>query len=124
MVVDDEPKIVELIEESLRDMGFAPVGFSDPAAAVKAFHDAPGHFAAVITDEVMPVLTGTQLAQRLRAVSPEFPILMISGYGGVALAARAETAGVSRLLAKPFTRLELAQAMTELLPAINLCCAV
>ena len=115
LVVDDEPALVALAEEMLAGLGYAPVGFTDPVAALQALRDAPQRFAALITDEVMPGLTGTQLTHALREQAPQLPVLLISGYGGALLASRAAVAGVTRVLAKPLQRTELARALAELL---------
>ena len=77
-------------------------------------HD-PQRFAAVITDEVMPGLTGTQLTQSLRQFAPRLPVLLLSGYGGALLAQRASAVGVTRVLAKPVQRAGLARVLTEVL---------
>jgi signal transduction histidine kinase/ActR/RegA family two-component response regulator len=115
LVVDDEPALVALAVELLQALGYAPVGFDDPRAALQALADAPAGFDAVITDEVMPGMTGTQLTQALREHAPQLPVLLISGYGGALLAQRAAAAGVTRVLAKPVRREALARALAELL---------
>jgi signal transduction histidine kinase len=115
MVVDDEPALVALAEELLVALGYVPVGFTDPQAALQALAEAPDRYAALLSDEVMPGLSGTALTEAARAHSPGLPVLLISGYGGALLARRAAQAGVSRVLSKPLRRAELAQALSELL---------
>jgi signal transduction histidine kinase len=114
LVVDDEPELVGLALELLDGLGYAPEGYIDPSAALAALLGTPG-FAAVITDEVMPGLTGTQLAEALRENGLDMPVLLVSGYGGALLAHRAASAGVSRVLAKPLRRADLARALSEVL---------
>ena len=115
LVVDDEPTLVALAEEMLSAMGYAPVGCTDPVSALAAVREAPERFAAVITDEVMPKLSGTQLTAALRELAPALPVLLVSGYGGAMLASRAALVGVTRVLHKPLERDELARALAELL---------
>lgn len=115
LVVDDEPDLVALTVEMLQGLGYAPEGFTDPAAALRAVQAEPEGFAALISDEVMPGLTGTQLTQALRAHAPRLPVLLLSGYGGTLLAQRASSAGVHRVLSKPVQRAPLAHALSELL---------
>lgn len=115
LVVDDEPELVALTVEVLQGLGYAPEGFTDPAAALQAVQAAPDGFAAVISDEVMPGLSGTQLTEALHAHAPHLPVLLLSGYGGALLAQRASAAGVSRVLAKPVQRAPLARALSEVL---------
>jgi len=115
LVVDDEPALMAMIVEMLKGLGYEPVGYRDPAAALQALRDEPQRFAAVVTDEVMPGLSGTQLTEALRVHLPHLPVLLVSGYGGALLASRAATAGVTRVLTKPLQRAELARALAELL---------
>ncbi|HET7865088.1 MAG TPA: ATP-binding protein [Burkholderiaceae bacterium] len=115
LVVDDEPELVALAVEMLRGLGYDPVGHVDPTSALQALRDDPQPFAAVITDEVMPRLSGTQLTQALRPHAPHLPVLLVSGYGGALLAQRAAAAGVTRVLSKPLQRAALSRALAELL---------
>jgi CheY-like chemotaxis protein len=115
LVVDDEPVLLAMIVEMLKGLGYKPVGYSDSIAALQALKDAPQRFAAVVTDEVMPELSGTRLTEALRAHAPHLPVVLVSGYGGASLASRAAAAGVTRVLAKPLQRAELARSLAELL---------
>ena len=115
MVVDDEPALVMLTEEILGELGYEPVGYNDPVAALAALRQDPKQFAAVITDEIMPKLCGTRFTEALRASAPDLPVLLISGCGGAFLASRAHAVGVTRVLSKPLQRAELERALAELL---------
>lgn len=115
LVVDDEPALVAMATEMLRGLGYRPEGYDDPVAALQALRRGGSRYAAVITDEVMPVLTGTGLTEELRTARPGLPILLVTGYGGALLASRARRAGVTRLLGKPLQRAELARALAEVL---------
>jgi len=115
MVIDDDPTLVSLTVEMLQGLGYEPVGYSDPEVALEALTAEPHRFAAVITDEVMPGLSGTQFSESIRLRALRMPVLLVSGYGGALLAARAVAAGVNRVLAKPVQRVELANALDELL---------
>ena len=120
LVVDDEPTLVALAVEMFTRLGYQPVGFTDPVVALETLRADPQRFAAVVTDEVMPGLTGIQLTEAIRQFAPALPILMVSGYGGASLAQRAATAGVSRLLTKPMQREELARALALVLKPVPL----
>jgi signal transduction histidine kinase len=115
LVIDDEPELVAMTVEMLTGLGYTPVGHTDAHAALHALQGDPQAFAAVITDEVMPGLTGTHLTQMLRPHAPDLPVLLVSGYGGALLAQRASEAGVTRVMGKPLQREQLAQALAELL---------
>ncbi len=117
LVLDDEPALVRLAEERLAEIGYEPIGFTDPAAALAALQADPARFDLVITDEVMPGMCGTEFATAARRCAPALPVVMVSGYGGQQLSARAAKAGIARLLTKPIQRGELAQVLAELLTA-------
>jgi signal transduction histidine kinase/CheY-like chemotaxis protein/integral membrane sensor domain MASE1 len=115
MVVDDEPALLELAQEILAELGYEPVGFNDSLAAAEAYESNPGRFDLILTDEVMPQQTGTELAARLRERYPRLPILLISGYGGPGFEIRAQAAGVNQVLKKPYHKRELAEALSQAL---------
>ena len=115
MVIDDDPTLVSLMVKTLQGLGYEPVGYSDPAMALEALIADADRFTAVITDEVMPGLSGIQFSESIRRRALRMPVLLVSGYGGALLASRALGAGVNRVLAKPVQRLELANALEELL---------
>ncbi|MDO9438862.1 ATP-binding protein [Hydrogenophaga sp.] len=115
LVVDDEPALLALTQELLTGLGYEAVCFADVRDALHAATASPGRFAAVVTDELMPGLSGTELATALRAQAQHMPVVLVSGYGGALLARRASDAGVSRVLMKPLQRGELARTLAELL---------
>lgn len=117
MIVDDEPDLVALTQETLNGLGYECAGFCDPKAALAALREDPKQFAAIITDEVMPTLCGTRFTQALRACAPDVPVLLVSGCGGSFLASRAAAVGVTRVLAKPLERADLQRALIEVLPS-------
>lgn len=115
LLVDDEPGLVELAEELLAGLGYEPVGFASSVQALAEFQRDPERFDLLLTDEVMPEMTGTALAQAVHVVRPGLPVVLASGYGGPQLAARAAGAGVTVLIKKPLVRAELARALARAL---------
>jgi len=115
VVVDDEAPLVAVTTEVLSRLGYKAIGFSNGQDALAELEAAPARFDAVITDEVMPGLSGTELAARLRRLRPDLPIVLVSGYIGPMMSARAHAAGVSRILKKPVQSRETASALAELL---------
>ncbi len=115
LLVDDEEEIVEVLSAGLTANGFRVAGFSDSREALKAFRSQPRKFRLLLTDRLMPELTGQQLADALRAIRPELPVLFMSGYD-------AECCGVAELacdrelcLNKPLTASEVARNIALLL---------
>jgi PAS domain S-box-containing protein len=113
LVVDDEEALVAVTSEVLKHFGYEPVGCSDGDAALAAF-DA-GRIDAVIADEVMPGISGTQLARALRRRRADLPIVLVSGYTGPILSERALAAGVTEILKKPVQSRDIASALARVL---------
>ena len=115
MVVDDERPLVELAEELLAELGYEPVGFDSSERALEAFAADPQRFDAVLTDEMLPGLAGSELTRHLLALRPGIPVLLVSGNVGPALEQRARDAGVTALLRKPLGLQELAESLARTL---------
>jgi PAS domain S-box-containing protein len=115
MLVDDEATLVRLGEELLAQLGYEPVGFDTPTAALQAFTEDPARFDALITDESMPGMTGCELVGRLRALRPGLRVLLMSGDVTPQLATRARQAGAALVLNKPLVSRDIARAMHALL---------
>jgi signal transduction histidine kinase/integral membrane sensor domain MASE1/ActR/RegA family two-component response regulator len=111
LAVDDEAEVLAALEEMLATLGYEPVGYNDSREALEAFRANPARFEAVISDEVMPALTGTQLAAELRGVKPGVPIVIATGFGGAGFETRAHAAGVNRILRKPYRMQEIGEAL-------------
>ncbi len=117
MVVDDERPLVELAEELLAELGYEPVGFDSSERALEAFLADPQRFDAVLTDEMLPGMAGSELAARVLALRPGLPVILASGNVGAALEQRARDAGVVALLRKPLGLQELAESLAHALDA-------
>ncbi len=117
LLVDDDEALVLLGEEMIAALGYEPIGFQDSQAALKAFQARPARFDLVVTDQLMPRMSGTELATRLREIRPDIPVLLMSGFGGPELAHKARRAAVHALLKKPLQSGDLAEAIAS---ALNL----
>ena len=115
MIVDDEQQLVELAEEVVARLGYEPVGFVSSTAALEAFRAEPQRFDAVITDEMMPDLVGTELARQIRALRPSIPILLMSGRAEASLVDRAAAVGGNEVLRKPLHRRDIADSLARVL---------
>ena len=115
MLVDDETSLVRLGEEMMAELGYEPVGFSSSTAALESFRDAPDRFDAVLSDEAMPGLTGSELAEQIHQIRPDIPIVLMSGFATAALATRARDAGVVEVLAKPLVARDIARCLANAL---------
>jgi PAS domain S-box-containing protein len=115
LLVDDEAPLLAVTAEVLSRLGYDAISFDDSHTALAAFEAAPERFDVVVTDEVMPGLTGTGLARALRRHRPELPIVLLSGYSGPILTQDALAAGVSELLTKPLQSRDIATTLARVL---------
>jgi CheY-like chemotaxis protein len=113
MLVDDEEMLVRLGEEMIASLGYEPVGFTSASQALAAFRADPQRFAAVLSDETMPEMTGSQLAALIIHIRPDVPIVLMSGYAGASLAARARSAGARDVLGKPLALRDIATVLAS-----------
>lgn len=118
LFVEDDDLLRHLAVAALSMSGYRVIEAASGAEALRAVaeHDAPLHL--LITDVIMPHMTGTELATRFVELVPGAPVLYISGYTGDA---PPETGG--ELLQKPFTNEELLERVRRLLDAAALASA-
>lgn len=107
LVVDDDLLVQENTSALLEDLGYR-VTAVDSAQAALSLVRAPSSFDIVVTDHMMPGMTGAQLADTLQVERPDLPVLLVSGYASVAEGNRRR-----HTLAKPFTQSSLVQAMNH-----------
>ena len=115
LVVDDEDALLSLATQRLADLGYVPVGFRSGAEALAAFTAHPERFDAVLTDERMPGLSGTELVRAVHALRPGIPILLLTGYTDADRVLRARAAGANAVLGKPLAEQDLARALARML---------
>ena len=115
LVVDDERPLLTLVASALDNLGYRAFGYSSSLEALLAFKEDPDRFDALVTDERMPGLSGTALIHAVRELRPNFPTLLVSGYLGGDVVARARQASVDAVLGKPLATRELARALARAL---------
>jgi CheY-like chemotaxis protein len=81
--------------------------------ALKAFRANPQRFDLVLTDEVMPHMTGTELAEAVHETRPDLPIVLMTGYTGPVEVEQVRAAGVSEVLKKPLLSAAIGQCLAR-----------
>jgi CheY-like chemotaxis protein len=115
--VDDEEALVFLVTRILERRGYAVRGFTDPALALVELAKQDIHIDALISDLAMPGMTGFDVVRRARALRPNLPMILVSGYVRPQDVELAQQLGVQRLVLKPDTVDGLAAALHEVLMA-------
>ena len=101
LFVDDEPALTSLARRAMPHCGCTVTAFLEPRRALAALADAPEDFDVLITDLSMPGLNGIELAEQARAIRPDLPIVLTSGYMNGADRDEAVRCGVDCIIPKP-----------------------
>ncbi len=115
LYLDDEVSLVRIGRRHLEGLGYVVTGLSDAHEAVAAVQADPSGFALVITDFLMPSMTGLEFARTVQKLHPELPVVVLSGYIGDFTPGELIEGGVRRVLQKPVEIEELARAVRDCL---------
>jgi signal transduction histidine kinase len=107
LVVEDEEAIREVTARILARNGFAVLTAAGGAEAIRAVDEHPGTIDLLLTDVVMPQMTGKEVAAALTARVPGLPVLYISGYAHPALTSQGTLEAGVTLIEKPFSEPQL-----------------
>ena len=80
LVVEDEADVRDVLCETLRAQGYTVLEAANGLEALQVYERNPGVIHLLMTDIVMPVMGGPELARRLTATRGEMPVLYMSGY--------------------------------------------
>ena len=115
LLAEDEQDVREVAREFLESGGYTVIEARDGAEALKRVEKYDGAIDLLVTDMVMPGITGQELTARLQKNRPEIRVLYMSGYSEQAAADSARGNSSIRLLSKPFSRWALLRAVHEIL---------
>ena len=119
LYIDDDDAIVLLTTRFLTRRGYRVEGFTDALAALERFRADPHGFEAVITDFSMANLSGIEVAQALRRIRADIPVLLTSGYFRPQDREAAHRCGLNELILKPGSIEELVGALDRQLKAFR-----
>ncbi len=115
LYVDDEPGLAAVGGRRLTLLGFHPETCTDPRMALERIHADPGRYDLVITDYLMPLMSGLQLSRACRTARPHLPVILLTGHMEDLPVEALHASGIARLLKKPAGMEELAVAIREVL---------
>jgi len=115
LLVEDDDEVRRLSREILTANGYVVLDAADPATAVQLSTKQAASAQLLITDVVMPGMSGPQLAERIKTRRPEIRVLYVSGYTAEALGRHGVVDQGIALLAKPFSPKDLARKVREVL---------
>ncbi|MCH7766753.1 MAG: PAS domain S-box protein [Acidobacteria bacterium] len=115
LLVEDEEPVRKLAREFLENTGYTVLEAEDPVEAMHLSDRHQGPIHLMVTDVVMPKMSGHELAQQMASVRPEMKVLYVSGYTDDALGQYGVPTQDSFFLQKPFSLDTLARKMRTLL---------
>jgi len=115
LLVDDEEMMVDVTGQTLERLGFVVIAKTNSTDALEAFQEKPDEFDLVITDQVMPNMTGTQLAEKLIAIRPDIPVILCSGFPEKICPEELKSIGIKEFIAKPIGKQEIATIVRKVL---------
>ncbi len=102
LLVEDDPALRDLLREVLEENGYTVLAAPDGAQALEAARLHAGRIDLLVTDVVMPGLTGPRVAEQIAMVCPGAKVVYLSGYSEEAVVTLGQLGPGAVLLSKPF----------------------
>ena len=102
LLVDDEEDVLNMTEKVLQLNGYTVITADDGPGAIETFKSRNGEVSAVVIDLIMPDMPGDETSREIRKISPEVPIILLSGYHEIDAAAMKEEFGITAVIKKPY----------------------
>jgi CheY-like chemotaxis protein len=117
LLVEDAAALREMSATALRDLGYTVLEAESGMAALDRARTHPATLDLVVTDVVMPGMSGPELWKRVHEIRPEGKVLFVSGYTDDAIVRHGVLEGGTAFLPKPFSSWALARKVREVLDA-------
>lgn len=115
LVVEDEPGVLEVATEALRQQGYKVLSAASPAEALQIAQNLSEPIHLLVTDVVMPIMSGRELAEYLIRLHPQLRVLYVSGYTENTIIHHGVLDAGIHFLPKPYTPSQLVQKVREVL---------
>jgi signal transduction histidine kinase/ActR/RegA family two-component response regulator len=115
LLVDDDPALAAMGERLLEKLGYSVVMSTQSHEAFEAFLKAPHRFDIVISDYIMPDMTGLQLARKIKEIRADIPIIMCTGFSESLNENNFKSLGIDGFFMKPIVKKQLALLVRKLL---------
>ncbi len=116
LLVEDEDAVRRMLAAELAEAGYTVLQSGHPDAALAMLSEHQGHVDVLITDVVMPGMSGVALAEKVVALRPDVKVLYVSGHVGEELSRRGLEAIRDSILLKPFSFVQLLDRVSKMLP--------
>jgi PAS domain S-box-containing protein len=117
LLVEDEASLNTLAQTILRRLGYTVLAAESGSQALELWAQSKGRVDLLLTDVIMPQMSGSELAHQLRGKKPQLKILFMSGYTNDMIESHGVLNGETGFLQKPFTSEKLGRTVREVLDA-------
>lgn len=115
LLVDDENALIDLSRDLLERLGYRVETRMSSIDAIEAFRSNSRKYDLIISDVTMPKMTGDEMARQMKAIRPDIPIILCSGFSDRLHAQTMEAIGISAVLMKPVIYADLAHTIRKVL---------
>ncbi len=115
LLIDDEQMLTEMISMMLTDAGYQVTAETSSTAGLKRLSETPERFDLLLTDQTMPELTGTELIVKAKAIKPNLPVILCSGYSSKVSEEDIERLGIDAFCLKPLEMSALLATISRVL---------
>lgn len=115
LVIDDDRDLAQALTIGLHRYGYEVLSLTNPVEALRIFSEEPGHWDLVVSDQVMPGMTGLRLVAKLKELRPDLRAILYTGFDEKITAGTASLQGIDALLHKPVTPQQLAVQVRRVL---------
>ena len=115
LFVDDDRDIAAMAKEILERYGYTVQSETSSSRALERFRASPREFDLIITDMIMPNMTGEELARASVSIRPDIPIILCTGYDEETYRDRAAEIGIKAVIMKPVDGRSMVKAIRKAL---------
>lgn len=115
LFVDDEDAAISAMKKILSRLGYITTTSNSSPEALNIFKNNPEGFDLLITDMTMPGMTGMKLIKEVRAIRPDMPVILCTGYSDQIDEKKVEMAGINEFMIKPVNMNDIAEAIRRVL---------
>lgn len=113
LLVDDEEMVARVTTIGLQKLGYRVIKHTDSRRALADFVETPSIIDVVITDQIMPHMSGVRLARKIHSIRPDCPVILMTGFRDSFNEQQALEAGISQIVLKPTSHRDLAELIEK-----------
>ncbi len=115
LIVEDEANLAEITSRFLKKTGFETTIAKNGLEALNSFKNQPNKFDLILSDQLMPQMSGTKMASEILKIKPDMSIIITTGNFDKSLLKQARDIGIKKVIIKPLSTTELYAAVKEIM---------